>query len=285
MALGAIGEYDSAQRAWLDVGLRLRDPSYQSMSSMGLATLAQTQGKLAEAERQTQLNIGISERRGLPGAALEGAASIALQYALFRRDTVAALRLLRSALQQRPLNSIPALDRPGDAIALVYAVAGQPAEARQFLREYEATVPEGVRRGNWGWYLATGWLALAENRPGDAVAAFVRGRTAPTCPDCGAWQEGVAFERANQPDSAVAAYQRAVGPGTGWKSLADPWGLAPSLKRLGELYEERGDKARALDYYTRFVTLWKDADPVLQPTVREVRGRMAKLTGETVKSQ
>jgi tetratricopeptide (TPR) repeat protein len=128
-------------------------------------------------------------------------------------------------------------------------------------------------------------LALAENRPEDAVAAFVRGRTAPTCPDCGAWQEGVAFERANQPDSAVAAYQRAVGPGTGWKSLADPWGLAPSLKRLGELYEERGDKARALDYYTRFVTLWKDADPVLQPTVREVRGRMAKLAGETVKSQ
>jgi hypothetical protein len=83
---------------------------------------------------------------------------------------------------------------------------GQPAEARQFLREYEATVPEGVRRGNWGWYRATGWVALAENRPADAVAAFVRGRTAPSCPDCGAWEEGIAFERANQPDSAVAAY-------------------------------------------------------------------------------
>jgi hypothetical protein len=52
-----------------------------------------------------------------------------------------------------------------------------------------------------------------------------------------------------------------------------------------KLAEERGDKARALDYYTRFVGLWKDADPVLQPTVREVRGRMAKLAGESVKSQ
>jgi tetratricopeptide (TPR) repeat protein len=91
----------------------------------------------------------------------------------------------------------------------------------------------------------------------------------------------VAHERANQPDSAIAAYQRAIGPGPAWKTLANAWGLAPSLKRLGELYEERGDRARALDYYTRFVTLWKDADPVLQPTVREVRGRMAKLAGES----
>ena len=103
---------------------------------------------------------------------------------------------------------------------------------------------------------------------------------APDCPDCGAWDEGVAYERANQPDSAIAAYQRAVGPGTGFRILSNAWGLAPSLKRLGELYEERGDKAKALDYYTRFVGLWKDADPVLQPSVREVRGRMAKLAGE-----
>ncbi len=166
-------------------------------------------------------------------------------------------------------------------IALVYAVAGQPAEARRLLTEYEASVPEGVRRGVWGWYRATGWLALAEGKPRDAVAAFIRGRFAPDCPDCGAWEEGVAYERANQSDSAIAAYQRAVGPGTGFRILSNAWGLAPSLKRLGELYEERGDKASALDYYTRFVALWKDADPVLQPTVREVRGRMAKLAGES----
>ena len=281
MALVGLGEYDSAQRAWLDLGLKLRDPSYQSLTHRGLAVVAQTQGRLAEAERQTRLEIGVAEQRGLPGGALAGEANIALQYVLFRRDTVSALRILRTALQQHPLNSIPALDRPGDAVALVYAVAGQPAEARRVLTAYEASVPEGIRRGDWAWYRATGWLALAEGRPTDAVAAFTRGRTAPNCPDCGGWEEGVAHERANQPDSAIAAYQRAIGPGPAWKTLANAWGLAPSLKRLGELYEERGDRARALDYYTRFVTLWKDADPVLQPTVREVRGRMAKLAGES----
>ncbi len=71
-ALGVLGEYDSAQRAWLDVGLKLRDPSYQSMASMGLASLAQTQGRLAEAERQAQLNIGISRTAGTPGRGTRG---------------------------------------------------------------------------------------------------------------------------------------------------------------------------------------------------------------------
>jgi eukaryotic-like serine/threonine-protein kinase len=46
------------------------------------------------------------------------------------------------------------------------------------------------------------------------------------------------------------------------------------------MYEARGERARALEYYGRFVTLWKDADPELQPAVREVRGRMAALAGE-----
>ena len=90
----------------------------------------------------------------------------------------------------------------------------------------------------------------------------------------------MAFERANLPDSALAAYRRAAGRGTGLKLLGDAWGLAPSLKRLGELYEERGDRSRAQEFYGRFLDLWKDADPTLQPAVREVRARMAQLAGE-----
>jgi hypothetical protein len=48
---------------------------------------------------------------------------------------------------------------------------------------------------------------------------------------------------------------------------------------LGELYEDR-DRQKALDYYSQFVGLWRDADPELQPVVEEVRARMAELSGE-----
>jgi hypothetical protein len=56
--------------------------------------------------------------------------------------------------------------------------------------------------------------------------------------------------------------------------------LAPSFKRLGEVYESRGDRQRALENYGKFVELWKEADPELQPALREVKVRMAGLAGE-----
>ena len=61
---------------------------------------------------------------------------------------------------------------------------------------------------------------------------------------------------------------------------AAPATAAAFLKRLGEIYEAKGDKTKAIESYTRFVDLWKDADPPLQPAVREVKDRLAKLTGE-----
>ena len=57
----------------------------------------------------------------------------------------------------------------------------------------------------------------------------------------------------------------------------DGWDLARISRRLGELYEAKGDRAKAAAYYQKFVDLWKDADPVLQPRVAEVRQRLARL--------
>jgi tetratricopeptide (TPR) repeat protein len=150
------------------------------------------------------------------------------------------------------------------------------------MTEYESTVPIGRRRGEAEWYRATGWLALAEGRPQDAVTAFRGADQWGYCPDCANWELGVAFDRANQTDSALAAYERAAAPAaTGWKTVESQWGLAPSLKRLGELYESRGDKAKAIENYSRFLDLWSEADPVLQPTVRQVRDRLGALAGES----
>ena len=51
----------------------------------------------------------------------------------------------------------------------------------------------------------------------------------------------------------------------------------PVLRRLGGLYEAKGDTARAIDRYERFVAIWQRADPELQPQVAEIRTRIARL--------
>ena len=281
LALHAMQDFDGADQAYRDFALQARDPTSQSQASMARSRVALAQGRVAEAERQLRLGADANQRRGLTGRALAVTADLAMATVVYRADSSGALKIMDAALRQHPLDSVPPLDRPGADIALVYAMAGQHARARQLLTAYESQVPEGIRRGHWEWYQARGWLALVEGRPRDAVVAFTQGRKADDCPDCSAWDEGVAYERAGLPDSAFAAYQRAADRGTTWKALqADAWGLAPSLKRLGEIYETRGDKQRALESYGRFAALWKDADPVLQPTVREVRTRMAQLAGE-----
>ena len=59
--------------------------------------------------------------------------------------------------------------------------------------------------------------------------------------------------------------------------LVDATWLAASYLRLGELWENKGDRAKAASYYASFVDLWKDADPELQPRIADVRRRLARL--------
>jgi tetratricopeptide (TPR) repeat protein len=56
--------------------------------------------------------------------------------------------------------------------------------------------------------------------------------------------------------------------------------LAPSHRYRGEIYEAMGDSEKALWHYGAFVELWRDADPEYQPTVEDVRGRIARLAAE-----
>jgi hypothetical protein len=53
--------------------------------------------------------------------------------------------------------------------------------------------------------------------------------------------------------------------------------IAPAALRMGEIHERRGDKQRAVESFRTFVTLWRNADPELQPFVRQARDKIAHL--------
>ena len=127
-------------------------------------------------------------------------------------------------------------------------------------------------------------IALAERRPLDALQEF---RSADRLPDgpaddctiCLAASLGRAYDQANMPDSAIAAYERYIAKPYAWRLAPelDPSLLAGMHERLGELYEAKGDRSRAAPHYAQFVALWRDADPELQPRVTEARRRLVRL--------
>jgi hypothetical protein len=78
-------------------------------------------------------------------------------------------------------------------------------------------------------------------------------------------------------DSAIVYYER-------FAAYKDPnmsedsQFLPGSYKRLGELYEAKGNTAKAVENYEKFTELWKNAEPEMQPKVKEVRDKIARLT-------
>jgi tetratricopeptide (TPR) repeat protein len=125
------------------------------------------------------------------------------------------------------------------------------------------------------------YVAGAEGRWKDAALAATQAVNAVHCSPCGRYYVAQAWDRAGVPDSALKYYQDAVTlPNIDSQGVEDAIWLPTGLRRLGEMYESKGDKKKALDYYGRFVALWKNADADLQPQVKQVKDAMAKLAGE-----
>src|SRR5438067_2085593 len=272
--------YDSAEVAARSLAETSRDPTWESSAVGTLAAINLVRGRLGAAEAQLRRAIVFDEQRGVPGRSIDDAIMIAVMDVHYRNSPDAARREVEEALRRHPLATIPAEDRSYLGLAWLYADAGHPDRARQLLAEYEATVPEGVRRGQPFRYGAAAQIAFAEGRIQDAIRGYRKWYDEDACSVCGLFPLGRAYERAGERDSALAVYERAVTTPGYLRAFEEDATLGPTYRRLGELYEERGQLDKACDYYGRFLDLWKDADPELQPLVRDVKQRLAKLSAE-----
>jgi eukaryotic-like serine/threonine-protein kinase len=121
------------------------------------------------------------------------------------------------------------------------------------------------------------WVAMAEARYDDAVRELREADREYVIFDRRATVAlAQAFDLAGRPDSALVYYEKFL-QSQGGPPFIDGNFRAGAHKRAGELYETKGDTARAESNYAAFIELWKDADPELQPKVREVRERLTRL--------
>jgi serine/threonine protein kinase/tetratricopeptide (TPR) repeat protein len=297
--LVARGEPDSAIAVLAAARGQGISASAQASAAWLQARVSEGLGRIAQAERYLQDYAAISQARDLPGDQLIAAVKLAELTLRYRRNAGRALASVQEALRHLPLDSLPLLDRPYLTLARFYAEAGRRAEARRLLRAYEGAVPEGVRRGQGGPNAAVeAALALAERRFSDAVTAaqdWQRGSSLqpdsridffeePHCITCGLYELASALEQMGQPDSAVVLYRRLVDAPGYVNLLPEAYAIAPAWHRLAALYESRGMRTEALDAYAHFTTRWRNADPELQPAVREARRRMAALAMSSTSS-
>jgi tetratricopeptide (TPR) repeat protein len=247
----------------------------QQQSATKQAT-ALVRGRLVESLRYSSQNALFSKQLNQPAALLSASVDSALVDAWFRGSKAKAVTVVQAGLERTPLESIPPLDRPYAALAQIYALAGRPDLARPMLEELDRTTgtmtPDGVAALR---HSILSLIALAERRYMDAAHEAIAADNGP-CTTCTAPLIAYAYDNANQPDSALVEYTKYVES----TSILNRFGndgflLAGAYKRLGELWEAKGDRGKALEYYSKFVSLWKDADPELQPKVSEVRKRIA----------
>ena len=94
------------------------------------------------------------------------------------------------------------------------------------------------------------------------------------------WDLARAFDQAGMADSAIARYEMSLDYGDAFELFEGTRQIPITLERLARLYDSSGDLERAAGYYGRFVELWADADPDLQPRVEAARARLEEIVRE-----
>jgi tetratricopeptide (TPR) repeat protein len=234
----------------------------------------QAERALAAANELYQLRVG----EGDPGAALTAAALMANLHSRLLEDRTAAAAVLDNTVRAHPSDAVSPYDYPYLALIQAYAWAGRPEDGRRLMAEYEQRVPSGEAGSPDGTpgvkERIISQMALAEGDAGQAVQLLRQALGLNCYPARCTVLMAEAHDAAARPDSALAWYERYLGMPLRL-NLDDAY-LAPTLERLAQLQDEHGDPARAEELYARFVDLWEEADPELQPRVEAARARLAR---------
>ena len=264
----------------LDNRIPLSDPDWEQFTLRTAANIKAMRGLMGDAElrlaRAEDLMVEDQDSLAVFMTLLEG---VVLQLDILE-DTNTAESLLSQATTRYPVSSFEALDRPYDLLIGLYARLGDVSRARELLIEFHRLVPTGLRKQallSNAQYFGEAELAAAE---GDAEAAAILydGFGAETgCVYCFSFRKAATHELAGHTDEAIAYYETASTMyfGTDFTNSAPLKPLA--FLRLAEIYSERGETDNAIESYSKFAELWKNADTELQDQVRYAHNRIDQL--------
>ncbi|WP_053333871.1 serine/threonine protein kinase [Gemmatimonas phototrophica] len=249
--------------------------------SRGLSSALRRQGRVREAQRlQALADSGVASQGQTPDG-LQTTLERAQDAAVLGNDTASARRLAQEAIKRYDWRAANDADRQYGRWGVSLLRAGLPDLARQMADSLgKRFATSNVRDDGRMLALLRGELAMHEKQFDTAINTLQAAIT--NYPENGVGQFGpslaLAYIRAERPDSAIAVFERYLASNSRSRiNGTGPRFEAVAFERLGSLYEDKGNKAKALQHYEMLLGLWKNADPELQPLVRDVRARVERL--------
>lgn len=265
------GDYDGFERLVDSIRL-LPDPQRRNAATNAKVTLAAMRGRIRERDRLLPSTNPQRDSFSVAFAALWDAID-------YGGDTAAVIQRLAAGFNQnRSISGTRAWN-----LAIAFNYGKRPDLIRAVLASFQASGrASAVGAKVMFTHKIQAELAMAEGRGRDAVEEVKLGDMLPDgpwhgCHLCYYRDLSRAFAVTGETDSTIFWSEKFIQSPSVFSLEVLPRDLPAYLRRLGELYEQKGNRAKAVEYYSRFVELWKNADPELQPRVAEIRARVARL--------
>ncbi len=278
MMLAMSGRADSA-RALLDAAPPSSDVAARAWEAYIGGVLRTRAGELDMAAEVFDGGEQLAGEVGGPSLQLLYGLPTPWSLGLIEGDTAEAAFELEKLKREIGWEDLSPYNRAYGYLALAWAAFGFEDRAEAMLEAFAPLAENADPGARDTARFAAALLAVRQGDP-DAVTQLETAAEAALCHRCSRFILGLGYELAGRSEEAIEAYEHYVrypffdGP-TFILHIFDP----VVHERLGALYEEQGDRARAAEHYRAFAEAWENADADLQPRVRLARERAQALTG------
>jgi tetratricopeptide (TPR) repeat protein len=266
-----LGELDSAAATF--TAMLDQSPEQQAFGHRSLALLSMYEGRYAEARSHLERAIALTRALRAPLSEFRNRLYLAATYAAAGQARASRQALDRAAAIADTLSLGPVWLR---RLAAGYVRLGDTSVLRRLVPLIKRRVTEGSTEDQAAAAGAEAELDLARGDYDNATALLERAALA-------AGERGdefrptlaLAYRLSGDPVRAESTYltllrSRAA---LGWEPQ-EAWILAHY--ELGKLYQQRGEAAKAIGFYDRFLTIWKDGDSDLV-ALADARARVRAL--------
>jgi tetratricopeptide (TPR) repeat protein/TolB-like protein/predicted Ser/Thr protein kinase len=283
------GEWDKCEEECRRY-LAMPEIDYQLDARYWLEILYRAQGKFRQALEQARLRYDLAKKQN----ALERTAFCqgVIIYDLVQLGEFAqALKESQSYREFADKNKLPLYAVTSGLLQAGWIAAAQKdfSTAQKMADEHRNMTAAHISTKKWVRYADAlqGYIEIERGNYAKAVSSIEKTLTLwpaqAEIPDDQSWPHyylGLAHFRAGNMDKARKAFEDVTQMTVGRMFHAEQY--AQSFSMLGQIFENTGDKPGAIENYTRFLDLWKNADPG-RPEVEDAKKHLAALRADKEK--